>query len=127
MQFRIVGDAIGLDVLGNRFIDIALRQLTIPETGPMSNQFMRQRSRNAGEEQIPDRVLKDGAMPDFEDMAEVRLVAAGPRLGERHIADASGGLDQMFAGDFGVGLPGDAMIGKKRSISASLTVCRPMT
>ena len=33
----------------------------------------------------------------------------GPRLGERHVTDAPGRLDEMFAGDLGIGLPAYAI------------------
>ena len=113
MEFRIVGDDVGLDVLGHRFVDIALAELRIAEAGPVANQFVRQRSADAGEDEVPDGVLQHRAVADFEDVAEVRLVAAGPRLGERHVADSAGDLGQLLGRDLGVGLPADAMVGQE--------------
>src|SRR5260370_11213944 len=58
-------------------------------------------------------MFEDRPMADVENMAYVRLVSAGPGLGERHIAAASRGLDEVLAGDFGVGLPADAVIAEE--------------
>ena len=52
-------------------------------------------------------------MADFENVVEVRLVAAGARPGEAHVTNASGHLHQLLAGHFRVGLPADAVIGEE--------------
>ena len=74
---------------------------------------MRQAPRYPGENEVPDRVFEDRAVADFENVVQVRLVAAGPRSGERHVTDAPRHLDQLLAGDFGVGLPADAVVGEE--------------
>ena len=52
-------------------------------------------------------------MADLQNMVEVSLVAAGPRLGEGHITHAPGHFSQMLAGHLRVGLPGDAVVLKE--------------
>src|SRR5262245_17472655 len=76
----------------------------------MADQLVRQRAADACEQEVPRRVLEDRAMADLEDMVDVGLVAAGPRLGEAHVADAAGRLDQVLAGDLGIGLPAHPVI-----------------
>ena len=44
---------------------------------------------------------------------EIGLVAPGPRFGEAHVTQPASHLDQMLARHFRVGLPADAVIGKK--------------
>ena len=86
VQFRIIGDAVRGDVFRHRFIDVALRQLRVAEPGPMADEFVRTGSADAGEEKIPHRMFEHRAMAHLEDVLEIRLVAAGPGLGEGHIA-----------------------------------------
>src|SRR6516165_8086127 len=52
-------------------------------------------------------------MPDLEDVADIRLVASRPRFCEGHIADAPCRLDEVFTGDFGIGMPADAVIAEE--------------
>ena len=52
-------------------------------------------------------------MSNFQNVLQVCLIAAWPRLGERHIANTPGDLGQVLAGNLGVGLPGNAVILKK--------------
>jgi hypothetical protein len=114
VQFGVVGDAIGLDVFGHRFIDIALRKLGITKAGAMADELVRARTANAGENEVPYRMFEDGSMADFEYMAEVRFVAARPRFGERHIADAASDFGEIFTGDVGIAFPGgDLMVGEE--------------
>ena len=126
VQLGIVGDDVGLDERAFRLVDEPLAQLRKAEAGPVPDQFVRQAAADAGEEQVEHRVFQHGAVADFEDMADVGLVASGPRLGERHVADAPGRLDQLLAGDLGVGRPlADVMVGEEAAKASSSTTWRP--
>ena len=58
-------------------------------------------------------MFEDAAVADFLDVAEVHGIAARPRPGKAHVTDTSGCLCKHFRGNFGVGLPTDAVIGQK--------------
>ncbi len=40
MQLGVVGDAVGLDVLGDGLIDVALRKLRVAEAGAVADEFV---------------------------------------------------------------------------------------
>ena len=105
----------------------ALAELAVPEAGPVADQFVGQRARDAGDQEVPDGVLEDRAVTDFLDVAEVGRVPARPRLGERHVADAAGRLAEHLGRHFAVGLPTDAVIGQEAVEFRVVDVCRPMT
>jgi hypothetical protein len=52
-------------------------------------------------------------MPDLKNVVEVGPIASGPRAGETHVTDPPRGLAEVFAGDFGVCLPCDPVVGKE--------------
>ena len=52
-------------------------------------------------------------MTDFENVIQIRGVAAGARFGKRHITDASRRFAEVFAGNFGVTLPADTVVFRK--------------
>src|ERR1043165_5892672 len=79
----------------------------------MSDEFMRTRAGNSRKQEIPYSMFQNGAVPDFEDMADVCLIAARAWTCERKVADTPSHLDQVFASNLRVGLPGDAVIRKK--------------
>src|SRR5262249_41681145 len=79
----------------------------------MANQLVSAGSANPREEKVPNRMLEHRAVADFHDVIEIGAIAARPGFSERHVADAAGDLGQIFAGDFGVGLPTDAVIGEE--------------
>ena len=101
-------------------------QLRVAEVA-VADQFVGQGPADAGKDEVPDGVFEDRAVPDFEDVPDVSRVAAGPGFGEAHVTEFARPPRQMLAGDFGVGLPGDAWSARKRSRTASSTVCRPTT
>src|SRR6516225_719235 len=90
VQFRLVGDAVRLDVFRHGFIDISLGELGISPARAMPDQFMRAGAADAGKDEIPDPVFQDRAVADFENMTDVGLIAARPGLGEAHVADTAG-------------------------------------
>src|SRR5581483_3419680 len=110
VQVGVTGDGVGLDILGDGFIDVTLAKLRVPEAGAVPDQLVSQAAADAGEEEVPDRVLEHRAVADLEDVVDVCLVAAGPRFGEAHVADTARRLDEGLAGDFRVGLPADAVV-----------------
>src|SRR5437762_4455685 len=74
---------------------------------------MRERSTDADENEVPDRVLQHRAVAHFEKVAQISLVASRPRPQERHITESSRNLHQAFAGHLGIGLPRDAVVCQK--------------
>ena len=113
MELGILGDAIRLDIFRHRFVHIALAQLRIRPTGPMSDQFVSQSSANAGENKVPNCMFQDRTVANLQNMLQVHLVATRPRLGERHVTNPAGHLGQILRGHFAVGLPRDAVIRQK--------------
>src|SRR5262249_6823762 len=65
------------------------------------------------EHEVPDRMFEDGAVSDFEDMVQIRLVAAGAWASVRKIAEAPGDFREIFPCYLRVRLPADAVIGEK--------------
>ena len=115
VQLGVGGDDLGLDERAFRLIDEPLAQLREAKARPVPHQLVRQAAAHAGEEQVEDRMFEHRAVPDLEDMANVGLVAARPRLLKRHVADAPGRFDQLFAADLGVGRPlADVVVGQER-------------
>ncbi len=110
MQLLIRGNLVRLDILGHRFVYIALAQLTVTKAGAVADQLVGKRAADPGKQEIPHRVLQDRSVADLENVVQVGLVTAGPRLGEGHIAHAPGHLGQMLAGHLGIRLPGDAVV-----------------
>jgi hypothetical protein len=58
-------------------------------------------------------MLQNRAVTDLKDMADVTRIPPRARFGETHVADTPSRLDEVFRRDFGIGLPGDAMVGKE--------------
>src|SRR6516162_4384824 len=79
----------------------------------MPNQLVGQRPAHSDKDEVPGSVLEHRAMTDFQNMLEICVVATGPRFGITHVAKPTGDLGQILAGNFGVSLPGDAMLVEK--------------
>ena len=79
----------------------------------MANQFMRAVRANTGEKEVPHRMFEHRAMANLENVAEVRLVAARPGLGERHIANATRGLHRCSPATSVSVCQADAVIGQE--------------
>src|SRR5260370_42710291 len=72
---------------------------------------MCQAAADSGEQQVKYGMFEHRAVPDFEQMADIGLIAARAWALKRHVTDAPGGFDQFFAGDLGVRRPiADIMI-----------------
>src|SRR5260370_1366372 len=109
MQLLVLGNGIGLDIFADRFIDIALTELGITPAGPMPNQLVGERARYPRKQQIPDRVLQNRSVTNLEDVTNVAGISSWTRLRKAHVANAPGRLNEVFSGNFGIGLPGNAM------------------
>src|SRR5262249_14163353 len=68
---------------------------------------------NASEDEVPHPMLQHRAVADFQNVADVCFVSAVPGLGDAHVTDAAGGLDQSFGSNRGVCLPANPVIGKE--------------
>ena len=68
VQFRVAGDDVRLDVLRDRLIDVALRELPVRPACAVTHQFVRQAARHAREDEVPHRVFENGAVADFLDV-----------------------------------------------------------
>src|SRR5579884_766886 len=49
-------------------------------------------------------------MADFEDVVQVRFVAAGARASEAHVTETSSDFHQVLAGNLRIGLPGHPVV-----------------
>jgi hypothetical protein len=78
VKFRVVANALRLDVLGHGLVHVPLTQLGVRPAGPVAHEFMGTAPRDTRKDEIPDRVLQDRPVTDFEDVLEVSLVTAGP-------------------------------------------------
>lgn len=80
----------------------------------MANQFVGHSPVDAGEDEVPDAMFEDGAMPDFEDVLQVRFIAARPWFRKAHVADTTSHFAQFFTSDLTIRRPGrDVVIGQK--------------
>ena len=77
VQLGVGGDDFGLDERAFGFIDESLTQLRKTKARAMPDQFVGQAATDAGDQQVEDRVLEDGAVSDLEQMADVGPIATG--------------------------------------------------
>ncbi len=67
---------------------------------------------DAGDDEVPDGVLQDGAVLLGDDVADVVGVGLAA-LAEGEVAEAAAGLRELLAADFRIGLPGHAVLFQK--------------
>src|SRR5438093_4971350 len=75
----------------------------------MPYELVRERARDAGNDEVPRRVLKHRAMLHRNEVLDVLAVRLAP-LPERHVADATARLDQLLASHLRIGLPRQLLV-----------------
>src|SRR4030042_103754 len=84
-------------------------ELGVGEAGAVADEFVGEGAGDAGDDEVPDGVLEDGAVLLSDDVGEVVGVGLAA-LAEGGGAEAAAGLGELLAADLGVGLPGHAVL-----------------
>src|SRR3972149_6538610 len=104
VQPLVPGDEAGLDVVRHRLVDVALGELGVAPAGAVADELVGEGAGDAGDDEVPDGVLEDGAVFLADDVADVLRVGLAP-FSEREVAEATARLGELLAAHLRVRFP----------------------